>query len=179
MDTNDYPNISFDDAGVCDICHTYEELASRTILKGSDGSKALNSLIDEITKYGKDQEYNCLVGVSGGVDSSYLAYLSKEWGLRPLVIHVDNGWNTELAVSNIEALLNKLDYDLYTYVIDWEEMRDLQLSFIQANVLDIDLPFDNAFMAILYRLAAKHNIKHIISGHNTATEGYLPPKFHP
>jgi N-acetyl sugar amidotransferase len=177
LNTQDYPDIKFDEQGVCDICHTYEDLASRTILRGEAGNKALTDLIAEIKEYGKGKEYDCLIGVSGGVDSSYLAYLTREWGLRPLVIHVDNGWNTELAVSNIEKLLNTLNYDLYTYVIDWEEMRDLQLSFMKANVLDIDLPFDNAFMAILYRLAAKHNIKHILSGHNTATEGYLPPNF--
>ena len=177
LDSHDYPEISFDEVGICTICKTYDDLSSRTILHKEAGKHALDQLLVEIKEYGKGKEYDCLIGVSGGVDSSYLAWLTKEWKLRPLVSHVDNGWNTELAVSNIESLLNKLGYDLFTYVIDWDEMRDLQHAFIKANVVDIDLPFDNAFMAILYRLAAKYKIKYILSGHNTATEGYLPPNF--
>jgi N-acetyl sugar amidotransferase len=177
LDTNDYPEITFNDHGVCNICSTYGDLSTRTILKGTAGDTALHSLIDTIKDNGKGKEYDCLIGVSGGVDSTYLAYLTKQWGLRPLVVHVDNGWNTELAVSNIERLLDILGFDLYTHVIDWEEMRDIQRAFMRADVVDIDLPFDNAFMSILYKLAAKHNIKYVLSGHNTATEGYLPPNF--
>jgi len=177
LDTNDYPEIFFDEKGVCNICHTYDSLARRTVLSGNQGKLALEKLIEDVKRAGKGNEYNCIIGVSGGVDSSYLACLTKEWGLNPLVVHVDGGWNTELAVSNIDKLIKKLDFDLFTEVLDWEEMRDIQHSLIKANVLDIDLAFDNAFMAVLYRLARKYKIKHILSGHNTITEGYLPPNF--
>jgi N-acetyl sugar amidotransferase len=179
LDTADYPDISFDEWGVCSICHIYDELARRTLAHGEAGQHRLDGLLASIRaeRQRGGREYDCLLGVSGGVDSSYVAFLAKQWSLRPLVVHVDNGWNTDLAVSNIESLLTKLGFDLYTGVLDWEEMRDFQLAFIKAHVLDIDLPFDNAFMAVLYRLAAKHRIRFILSGHNTATEGYLPPTF--
>ena len=179
LDIADYPDISFDEWGVCSICHTYDELARRTLAHGEVGQHRLDGLLASIRaeRHRGGGEYDCLLGVSGGVDSSYVAFLVKQWGLRPLVVHVDNGWNTDLAVSNIESLLTKLGFDLFTGVLDWEQMRDFQLAFIKAHVLDIDLPFDNAFMAFLYRLAAKHRIKFILSGHNTATEGYLPPTF--
>ncbi len=157
----------------------YDELAGRTLAHREAGQQRLDGLLASIRAEWQRAggEYDCLLGVSGGVDSSYVAFLAKQWGLKPLVVHVDSGWNTDLAVSNIESLLTKLGFDLFTRVLDWEEMRDLQLAFIKAHVLDIDLPFDNAFMAVLYRLAAKHRIKFILSGHNTATEGYLPPTF--
>lgn len=177
LDTKDYPGITFDTAGVCDICHTYEVIASKTILYGTEGNQKLENLIADIKLDGTGKEYDCIIGVSGGVDSSYLAFLTKKWGLRPYVVHVDNGWNSELAVGNIERLLDRLGYELNTYVINWPEMRDLQHAFIKAGVVDIDLPFDNAFMAILYRLAAQNRVKYILGGHNTATEGYLPPNF--
>lgn len=177
LDTNDYPDIIFDDKGVCDICYTYDDLAARTIFKGVKGEEKLNQLIANIKAAGQGNTYDCIVGISGGVDSTYVAYLSKKWGLRPLVLHVDNGWNAELAVMNIENIVKKLDYDLYTEVLNWEQMKDLQLSFIKASVIDIDVPFDNAFMAVLYKLADKHKIKYILSGHNTETEGYLPPNW--
>jgi N-acetyl sugar amidotransferase len=177
LDTDDYPGIVFNSQGVCDICEIYDQLSIKNIKRGADGQKALNTLVHKIKTEGKGKEYDCIIGLSGGVDSSYLAYLTKVWGLKPLVIHVDNGWNTEMAVKNIQNILDKLGYDLFTYVLDWEEMRDVQKAFIRANVLDIDLPFDNAFMAVLYQMARKHKIKYILSGHNTATEGYLPPNF--
>lgn len=177
LDTNDYPDMHFDANGVCEICNIYDDLARRTIVKGDAGQQKLNQLIADIKAAGKGNEYDCIVGISGGVDSTYVAWLSKEWGLRPLVMHIDNGWNSELAVMNIENIVKKLGYDLYTYVINWNQMKDLQLAFMKASVVDIDLPFDNAFMAVLYQLADKHNIKYILSGHNTETEGYLPPNW--
>lgn len=177
FDNNVYPAIQFNSEGVCSICSIYENLQARTVFKGGDGKEKLDELILNVKNSAKNKTYDCIVGVSGGVDSSYVAYLVKEWKLRPLIIHVDNGWNSELAVKNIEQILGNLDYDLFTYVIDWEEMRDLQKSFIHANVLDIDLPFDNAFMAILYRMAQKFGVKYILSGHNTVTEGWMPDNF--
>ena len=177
LDTNDYPDMHFDASGVCEICNIYDDLARRTIVKGDAGQQKLNQLIADIKAAGKGNEYDCIVGISGGVDSTYVAWLSKEWGLRPLVMHIDNGWNSELAVMNIENIVKKLGYDLYTYVINWNQMKDLQLAFMKASVVDIDLPFDNTFMAVLYQLADRHNIKYILSGHNTETEGYLPPNW--
>ena len=175
--TSDYPSLKFDFEGVCDICHIYDELQERTVFKDEVGHLKLNELLHKITTSGSKKAYDCIIGVSGGVDSSYVAYLSKQWGLRPLIVHVDNGWNSELAIKNIENILSVLNYDLYTHVIDWDEMRSSQLAFIKASVLDIDLPFDNAFMAILYAIAKKHGIKYILSGHNTVTEGWMPPTF--
>jgi len=176
-DNHVYPNITFDSKGVCNICHIYEDLQERTVLKGAVGAQKLSNLINEIKLKGANKQFDCILGVSGGVDSSYVAYLSKEWGLRPYIIHVDGGWNSDISVKNIAKLLQKLGLDLHTHVIDWQEMRDLQRAFIKASVLDIDLPFDNAFMAILYNTASKLGIKYILSGHNTETEGWMPENF--
>lgn len=172
-----YPEIKFDDQGICEICHIYDDLQAKTVFKNKEGVEKLHALLADIKNAGKSKQYDCIIGVSGGVDSSYLAYLSKEWCLKPLILHVDNGWNSELATMNIENILKVLNYDLYTHVIDWEEMRDMQLAFFKASVVDIDLPFDNAFMAILYDIANKYKIKYILSGHNTVTEGWMPPNF--
>jgi N-acetyl sugar amidotransferase len=176
-DTQDYPELTFDSEGVCSICSIYDDLQKRTVFKDDTGIQKLNTLLHGIKDSGNNKPYNCIIGVSGGVDSSYVAYLSKQWELRPLIVHVDNGWNSELATKNIENILTVLGYDLYTHVIDWQEMRSSQLAFIKASVLDIDLPFDNAFMAILYSIARKHKIRYILSGHNTVTEGWMPPTF--
>ena len=176
-DNRVYPNITFDSKGVCNICHIYEDLQEKTVLKGAIGAQKLSNLINEIKLKGADKKFDCILGVSGGVDSSYVAYLAREWGLRPYIIHVDGGWNSDISVKNIAKLLQKLGLDLNTHVINWQEMRDLQRSFIKASVLDIDLPFDNAFMAILYQTANKLGIKYILSGHNTETEGWMPETF--
>lgn len=176
-DNKIYPSIRFDEEGICEVCHIYDDLQKKTVFKNDEGEKKLESLLSKIKSEGKNKEYDCILGVSGGVDSSYLAYLAKQWGLKPLILHVDNGWNSELAVQNIENILKVLDFNLYTHVIDWEEMRDMQLSFFKASVVDIDLPFDNAFMAILFQIAKKYKIKYILSGHNTVTEGWMPPNF--
>lgn len=177
LDTNDYPAITFDNEGVCSVCHIYDDLALKTVKRGNQADEAMHVMLQEIKAKGKGKEYDCLLGVSGGVDSTYLAWKAKEWGLRPLILHVDNGWNTELSVMNIENLVKKLGFDLFTYVIDWNEIRDLQLSYMKASVLDIDIPTDNAYAAAIFKIANEKNIKYIITGHNTVTEGWLPPTF--
>lgn len=177
LDTNDYPAITFDEKGVCSVCHIYDDMARRTVKRGQEAEKTLQDMLSEIKSWGKNKEYDCLIGVSGGVDSTYLSYKAKEWGLRPLILHVDNGWNTELSVMNIENLVKKLGFDLFTYVIDWNEIKDLQLAYMKASVLDIDVPTDNAYAAAVFKIANDKGIKYILTGHNTVTEGWLPPTF--
>ena len=170
MDTSD-PDIWFDEQGVCSHCHKYEDLIQGKSYLRKKEPRALERLVDEIKRKGKGNAYDCVIGVSGGVDSTYTAYVTKKLGLRPLAVHLDNGWNSELAVSNIEKALKTLQIDLNTYVIDWEEFRDLQLAFLKASTPDSEIPTDHAILAILYQVAATQNIEYILSGHNTATEG--------
>lgn len=169
MDTSD-KDIIFDDHGVCNHCHSYTERLASRLYSEEDRDDKLKQLVTNIKSSGKNKEYDCIIGVSGGVDSTYVAYLTKKLGLRPLAIHFDNGWNSELAVSNIEKILNKLEIDLYTYVIDWEEFRDLQKSFLYASTTDGEIPTDHAINSLLFRQASKRNIKYIINGMNFATE---------
>lgn len=169
MDTTD-KNIVFNDEGICNHCLRYDIELPRRVFKGDYGSEKLNHIISLIKKKGKKRKYDCIIGVSGGVDSTYVAYLTKKHGLNPLAIHFDNGWNSELAVSNIEKTLDKLNIDLFTYVINWEEFKNLQLSFLKASTPDGEIPTDHAITALLFREAAKRNINYIISGMNFATE---------
>jgi len=173
MDTSD-PDIAFDEAGLCNHCRECETMMQTQTLPTEQRWKALGQIVSEIKATGQGQEYDCIIGVSGGVDSTYVAYLAKQLGLRPLAVHMDNGWNSELAVSNIEKVLKKLDIDLYTYVLDWEEFKDLQLSFLKASVSDAEIPTDHAIHAVLYQQAARRNIGYIIFGTNLATEAILP-----
>jgi len=175
MDTSD-PDIKFDEEGVCNYCRAFEERGKGIVERAAseEGSRQLDTLVARLKSAGKGKEYDCLVGVSGGVDSSYVAYQTKRLGLRPLAVHFDSGWNSELAVSNIENLIKKLNIDLYTYVVDWDEMSDLQLAFFMASVANCDIPTDHAFLTVLYRVAAEHGIRYILSGYNTATEFILP-----
>lgn len=175
MDTSD-PRISFDAAGVCNHCRSYEIEAKPIVDRADSGQAApeLARVVEKIKAAGKGREYDCLIGLSGGVDSSYVAAKVKELGLRPLAVHFDSGWNSELAVNNIENIVKRLDIDLYTSVCDWDEMRDLQLAFFKAGVANCDTPTDHAFLAVLYRVAAKHGIRHIVTGTNFATEAILP-----
>ncbi|PXF63035.1 N-acetyl sugar amidotransferase [Kangiella spongicola] len=172
MDSSD-PDIIFDEDGVCNHCENHRRVLA-DMPSGQDKKRKLEQLVTTIQKSAKNKEYDCIIGVSGGVDSTYLAYKIKELGLRPLAVHLDNGWNSELAVSNIEKTLDKLDIDLFTYVIDWKEFKDIQLSFLKASVPDAEVPTDHAISAILYRLAAKYNIEYILNGSNFTTEGILP-----
>ena len=175
--TKVYPSIKFDDKGVCNICNIYDNLHSSTIFNELEATNKWNDKLREIKSHSKNKQYDCLIGVSGGVDSTYVAVLAKKWGLKPLILHVDNGWNSELATQNIENIVKQLDFDLYTHVIDWEEMRDVQLAFMKASVVDIDVPFDNAIMAVTFQIAKKYNIKYVLTGINTVTEGWMPTEF--
>jgi N-acetyl sugar amidotransferase len=170
MDTTD-SRITFDESGMCDHCRNFYKNTLPNWHPNEDGRKALDATVEKIKKDGKGREFDCIMGMSGGVDSSYLAYVAKtQLGLRPLVFHVDAGWNSQEAVGNIEKMIDGLKLDLYTVVIDWEEMRDLQLSFFKASVPHIDIPQDHAFFATMYNFASKHRIKHILTGGNYATE---------
>lgn len=173
MDTS-ANDILFDAYGVCNYCAEFLERLNRP----SDDVKEFGSMeqfVARVRKSGRGREYDCVVGVSGGVDSSYALLLAVQQGLRPLAVHLDNGWNSELASHNIANLVKHLGVDLYTHVIDWEENRDLQRSFFSANVIDIELLMDNAMLAVNYQQAARYGLKYILSGTNTATEGLRMP----
>jgi N-acetyl sugar amidotransferase len=178
LDVNDDPNISFDTDGVCNYCRNYELNEKKFVKTGADGKAALGEIVSKIKAAGAGNQYDCILGISGGVDSTYLAYQAKRLGLRPLLVHFDNGWNSELAVKNIENIVNKLGFDLHTLVIDWNEFRDLQLAFLKASVIDIEIPTDHAMLATLYQLAIKKDIRYILSGHNVVTESILPTNWY-
>ncbi|MEO7501175.1 MAG: N-acetyl sugar amidotransferase [Gemmatimonadaceae bacterium] len=175
LDTNDDPNMRFDAKGRSHYFADYMRAERDHVRKGDEGRRQLEEIASQIRDRGKDRSYDCILGLSGGVDSTYVAYLAKQLGLRPLAVHFDNGWNSELAVSNIENIVGRLGFDLFTYVIDWEEFRDLQLAYLKASVVDIEAITDHAIFATLYRLAAKHGINAILSGTNVVTEHVLPP----
>lgn len=177
LDTNDYPEIEFDNDGVCNICKTFDKLRATQVFEKEAGEKKLNELLANIRQSSKGKPYDCLLTLSGGTDSSYLAYLCKQWKLNPLVLHVDNGWNSELAVKNIEELVKRLGFDLYTFVIDWQELRDLQIAYFKSSVIDLDIPSENALLGAFFRVCRKYRLKYLLSGHNVMTEGWLPPNF--
>jgi N-acetyl sugar amidotransferase len=170
MDTTDAA-ITFDTAGVCDHCRTYDAEILPNWHTGERGQAELQRLLDDIRSDGRGREFDCIIGVSGGVDSSYLTYLSTtRFNLRPLVFHVDTGWNSKESVNNVERLIDGLGLELFTEVIDWDEMRDLQLAFLKAAVPHIDTPQDHAIFASMYKFAAKHGVRYILTGANFATE---------
>lgn len=177
MDTTD-SLIEFDQDGVCNHCDFFKEKIEPVWFKNHEERKELlEQKVNEIKKYGKNKEYDCIIGLSGGVDSSYLAVKVAEYGLRPLVVHVDAGWNSELAVKNIEQIVSRLGFDLITHVIDWQEMKDLQLAFLRSNVANQDIPQDHAFFAALYNYAVSANIRYVISGYNYSTESIIPKEW--
>lgn len=167
--------ISFDENGICNFCHEYDVLASKTVNRPKEERyKDFELSINEIKKWGVGKKYDCILGLSGGLDSSYMALIAKEYGLRPLLVHFDNGWNSEIAIKNIENIVNKTGFDLYTYVINWEEFKDLQIAYFKASVIDIEVPTDQLIFASLYKIAYERNIKYILSGNNIRTEAVLP-----
>lgn len=175
MNTVVDPHIEFDAAGLCNHCRRYDALVGSRVVAGAEGKAHAERLVERIRADGKGHEYDCIVGVSGGVDSTYVAYLAKEYGLRPLAVHFDNGWNSELAVANIEKVLRTLGIDLQTYVVDWEEFRDLQVAFLRASTPDGEVPSDHAINALLWRSAARTGVKYILSGMNFTTEALSVP----
>lgn len=172
MDTTD-PDISFDVNGVSNHVYEYQQKAKK-LLPSDEREAQFKKIINQMKESGKGRTYDCLIGLSGGVDSSYITYLAGEMGLNALIVHFDNGWNSEVAVNNIKKLVTKYNFDLHTLVVDWEEFKDIQLSFFKASVPNIEVVTDHAIIATLYRIAKKYKIQHLISGSNTATEGILP-----
>lgn len=176
MDTSD-PNISFNDEGVCDYCQNYDNNIVPSWHTDEKGYQELLPTIEKIKKEGKGKPFDCIIGLSGGLDSSYCAYIAKEkLGLRPLLFHVDAGWNTDQAVHNIECLVDGLNSELYTEVINWEEMKSFQLAVLKAQIADQDLPQDAAFFCALYKFARKHKIKYVLTGGNFSTECVREPE---
>ena len=173
MDTSD-PEITFDQDGVCNHCHSYDAIQARYGVPRDRKEALLQARVTAIREAGEHQPYDCVIGISGGVDSSYVALQAKRLGLRPLAVHMDGGWNSELAVGNIENIIDTLGIDLYTHVVEWDEMRDLQLSFFRASVPNCDIPQDHAIVAVLHQVAHKFGVKTIIRGINWATESVLP-----
>lgn len=173
MDTSD-PWITFDEDGVCNHCLEYDAHQARAGTAEERQAK-LDALVDQLKHNGKGKPYDCIMGLSGGVDSSYLAWLAVEkLGLRPLVVHVDAGWNSELAVNNIQNIVQRLKLDLHTLVVDWEEIRDLQRAYFLSGIANLDVPQDHAFIASLLSEAKKYGIRDILNGGNMQTESILP-----
>jgi N-acetyl sugar amidotransferase len=174
MDTT-VGDIRFDQKGVCNFCDDYNERITKDLYHDSSGQARLENLIKKIKHRGRNRDYDCLIGISGGVDSTYVAYLVKrKYGLRPLAVHLDNGWNSELSVANVEQIVKRLDIDLYTHVLDWEKFKDLQISFLKSSISNIEIPTDHAIWAVLVRTAAEKRIQYIISGNNIVTESIMP-----
>ncbi len=174
MDNIADPDITFDENGISNYYYEYLEAENKNVIKGQAGVEKYKEIITKIKADGHGKKYDCILGVSGGVDSTYLAYLAKQDGLRVLCVHFDNGWNSELAVKNIQSIVEKCGFDLYTYVIDWEEFKDVQLSFLKASVIDIEAITDIAIFSSLIKIAVKFRINKILSGNNVVTEYVLP-----
>ena len=176
MDTS-AKEIVFDEQGICNFCTEFLDRSSHIINEDSQHkAQRLQVFVESVKNAGKDKPYDCIVGVSGGVDSSWTLVEVKRLGLRPLAVHMDNGWNSELAQNNISNLLQGLGLDLYTHVIDWSEYRALMQAFFDADVIDVELLYDNAMLAVCYQQARKFGVKYILSGDNQATEGMRMPK---
>jgi len=174
MDTSD-PEIAFDEQGICNHCTEAMKFLATIGARDGLGAQELSLLADQAKSLGRGKPYDVIIGLSGGIDSTYVAYLTvKRLGLRPLAVHFDNGWNSELAVSNIEQTVKALGIDLYTHVVDWNEFRDLQLSFFKSHTSNLEIPSDHGIRALLYQTASKHGIRHVLSGGNAATEFILP-----
>lgn len=170
-------DIKFDENGYCNYCSEFiKNSGSLLVIDSKEQNQKLERLITEVKKSGKGKKYDCIIGVSGGVDSSWALVQAVKLGLRPLAVHMDNGWNSELAQNNIANLVRALGVDLYTHVIDWEEYKTLMLAFFDADVIDVELLYDNAMFGVNYFQANKYNIKYILSGMNTTSEGMKIPK---
>lgn len=173
MDTSD-PAIQFDAQGYCNHCTRYFARLTGEVKGGADGTLALEAIVERIRQEGRGKDYDCIAGVSGGVDSTFVIYKLKQLGLRPLAVHFDNGWNSELAVANIKNALDRLKIDLHTDVVDWEEFKDLQMSFIKASVPNCEIPTDHGITATLVKATRMAGTRYVINGSNVVTEGILP-----
>lgn len=177
MDTSD-TEIAFDEHGVCSHCHRFDDVTSKSWFPGLEGADRLSTIIDRMRKDGEGREYDCILGLSGGLDSSILALRTKDWNLRVLAVHVDAGWNTELAVYNIQQIVEYCGFDLHTHVVDWADMRELQLAYLKSGIANQDVPQDHVFFASLYGEAVRRGIRYVISGGNIATESVFPASWH-
>ena len=176
MDTTD-PRITFNEKGESDYCQNFDTQIKPNWHTDERGAAELEQISEKIREEGKGKDFDCIIGLSGGLDSSYAAYIAKEkMGLRPLLFHVDAGWNTEQAVNNIEKLVDGLNLELFNEVIHWQEMKDLQVAFLKSQIPDQDLPQDGAFFSFLYQFARKNNIKYVITGANYSTECCREPE---
>lgn len=170
------PGASFDEDGICTYCKLYDIL-DKEWPTGDAGKHILDKYIDQIKEAGKGKRYDCVIGVSGGTDSIFLLYWAKKMGLRPLAVHFDNGWDSEIAVHNIQKALQLLDIDLQTYVVDWEEFKDILVAFLKSSLPWADAPTDIGITSALYRIAAEERIKYILVGNNFRTEGKMPTEW--
>ena len=177
MDTTSDPNLELDEKGVCNYCHEYDMAYEKLKDLHIDGEKKLEKIFNDIKEECKKDEYDCALGISGGVDSSYLLYMCHKYNLRVLAIHVDAGWNSEIAVQNIEKMCSKLGYDLHTVVMDWPTMKELQRAYLFSGLANQDVPQDHCFIAAVRQYCKKHHIKYLLNGWNLATEGILSHAF--
>jgi N-acetyl sugar amidotransferase len=174
MDTIADPNITFDEKGICNYYYNYKKQEEVGICHGEAGKQKLFEMVSIIKAGSKGQKYDCILGLSGGADSTYMAYLAKKLGLNPLLVHFDYGWNLETAVQNIEQTVKVLGFDLYTHVMDWVQFKDLLRAYVKASVLDLDVPADHLIFAALAKVATQHKIKYVLKGYNIVTEAILP-----
>ena len=174
MDTIADPDITFDEQGICNYYYEYLDAEKKEVFKGEEGEKKLEIIANKIKQDGKGKKYDCILGLSGGIDSTYLALLAKQLYLKPLLVHFDYGWNSEIAVNNIERTVKILGFDLYTHVMDWTEFKDILRSYFKASVLDLDVPADHMIFGSLYKTANQYKIKYLLSGNNVQTEFTLP-----
>jgi len=177
MDTSD-PGIQFNEIGVCNLCTDFLQNREKHNYQGNTSKNQFDSLVAQMKRDGQGKEYDCIVGLSGGIDSSYVAYIAKQNGLRILGVHLDNGWNSEEAVQNIKSIAGKLEIDYESYVLNWSEFKDIQLAFLKAAIPEAETPTDIAIPAATHHFANKYGVKYVISGGNFATEGILPKYWH-
>ena len=176
MDTSD-PHIQFDDEGLCEYCVNYDAYIGPEWKNNISSNTMVNQLADHIKETNTSSDFDCIIGLSGGLDSSYTAYMAvKKMGLKPLLLHVDAGWNTDAAVANIEKLVDHLNLDLYTAVVDWDAVKRMQVAFLRSGIPDQDLVQDAAFFSELYKFARKYKVKHILTGSNYSTECCREPE---
>jgi N-acetyl sugar amidotransferase len=173
MDTTD-PEITFNEKGECHHCVGFREKVGKLTYQGASSERELLELAERIKASGRGKDYDCIIGVSGGVDSSYTCYLATKLSLRPLAVHMDNGWNSDSAVRNIKAICERLKIDYMSYVLNWEEFRDIQLAFLKASIVEMEIPTDVAIPYALHKVAAEHGVKYILSGGNLASEAIMP-----